>query len=352
MRIFRFLFFGGVLFLGSSALYAQNYLQKAIEYLDAGDCDMAKLAYDNYKLEHPQGNAEVERRIEKCKGDSPTGISPTATTSPANQEFTVNGIAFNMVYVEGGTFTMGCTSEQGNDCDGDERPAHKVTLSGFYMGETEVTQGLWRAVMDNEPYSGAWTDEYGRGISYPAYSVSWDDCQEFVRKLNRLASDQLPAGWHFALPTEAQWEYAARGGNQSRGYKYSGSNNIEEVAWFWRNSGDRNLADNDSDLCWQKLDANHCKIHPVKRKQPNALGLYDMSGNVVEWCKDVSDDSYYEVSPSTNPQGPVATEFSGRVLRGGAWCGDARGCRVSARGGAKPHFRCNAYGFRLVLVQQ
>ena len=276
----------------------------------------------------------------RCLRDENSSTSQQPDTSPANQEFTVDGIAFNMVYVEGGTFTMGCTSEQGNDCDANERPAHKVTLSSFYMGETEVTQGLWRAVMDNEPFSGAWTDEYGRGISYPAYSVSWDDCQEFVRKLNRLASDQLPAGWHFALPTEAQWEFAARGGNRKEGYKYSGSANINNVAWFSDNSYAKGSSSPDYGT------------HPVKRKQPNALGLYDMSGNVFEWCKDVYDKAYYEVSPSTNPQGPAATEGSWRVLRGGSWYRSTGGCRVSFRYNYYLGGRSYDAGFRLALVHQ
>jgi len=318
-------------------MYAQDYLAKAKEFLEQGDCERARLAYEDYKrYVNPQGNAEVKRRIDACK----QGVPPTATTTPANQEFAVNGIAFNMIYVEGGTFTMGCTGEQGSDCSNDECPAHQVTLGSFYMGETEVTQGLWRAVMGNEPYSGAWTDELGRGISYPAYMVSWDDCQEFVRKLNRLVSDQLPAGWHFALPTEAQWEYAARGGNQSQGYKYSGSGNINDVAWFEDNSYVKGSSSPDYGT------------HPVKRKQPNALGLYDMSGNVWEWCQDVYDWAYYEVSPSTNPQGPVATEGSYRVLRGGSWYYSARTCRVSYRYDYDPGYCFSSYGFRLALVHQ
>ena len=299
-----------------------------------------KLFYTQEGVE--RGVAIVDEHLSvRCLRDESSSTSQQPASTPANKEFPVNGIAFNMIYVEGGTFTMGCTGEQGSDCDGYERPAHKVTLSSFYMGEAEVTQGLWRAVMGDEPYSEAWReDEYGRGISYPAYWVSWDDCQEFVRKLNRLASDQLPAGWHFALPTEAQWEFAARGGNQSQGYKYSGSGNINDVAWFYDNSFAKGSSSPDYGT------------HPVKRKQPNALGLYDMSGNVWEWCKDVYDEAYYEVSPSSNPQGPAATEDSYRVLRGGSWDNSSRCCRVSYRMHFLPDYRDYSYdyGFRLALV--
>ena len=259
--------FLGILLLTTPTIYAQDYLAKVKEFLDQGDCERARFAYEDYKkYVNPQGNAEVKRRIDECK----QGVPPAATPTPANQEFTVNGIAFNMVYVEGGTFTMGCTGEQGSDCMDGEKPAHKVTLSSFYMGETEVTQGLWRAVMGDEPYSGAWTDKYGRGISYPAYKVSWYDCQKFIWDLNALLRYRLPAGWHFALPTEAQWEFAARGGNQSRGYMYSGSNTLEDVVWLYDNSKARGgrLPD--------------YRYHPVKKKQPNELGLYDMTGNVAE----------------------------------------------------------------------
>ena len=282
----------------------------------------------------------------RCLRDENSSTSQQPAPTPANQEFTVDGIVFNMVYVEGGTFTMGCNGEQGNDCKDNERPAHKVTLSSFYMGETEVTQGLWRAVMGNEPYSGAWTDEYGLGISYPAYGVSWNECQTFIRKLNAQFCDRLPAGWYFALPTEAQWEYAARGGNQSQGYKYSGSDYINDVAWFYDNSRAKGSSSPDYG------------IHPVKRKQPNELGLYDMTGNVWEWCQDVYNKAYYEVSPSTNPQGAVATGWSDRVLRGGSWFCLVEYCRVSARSDGIPELRYfgypggrdNAYGFRLALV--
>ena len=227
-------------------------------------------------------------------------------------DFTANGVSFKMIRVEGGTFTMGATSEQGSDAYDDEKPAHQVTLSSYYLGETEVTQELWQAVMGSNPSK-------FKGADRPIENVSWDDCQTFIRKLNSLT------GKTFRLPTEAEWEYAARGGNKSQGYKYSGSNTVGNVAWFDDNSGS--------------------KTHSVKIKSPNELGIYDMSGNVWEWCQDWYGS--YSSSPQTNSTGPASG--SGRVDRGGGWGNNARGCRVSFRDYITPDFRSYRLGFRLVL---
>ena len=234
----------------------------------------------------------------------------------ANQSFTVNGVTFTMIAVEGGTFQMGATSEQGIDADDDEKPVHSITLSDYYIGETEVTQELWEAVMGSNP-------SYFKGNMKPVEIVSWNDCQTFIKKLNQFT------GKNFRLPTEAEWEYAARGGNKSKGYKYSGSNTINDVAWYEDNSGD--------------------KTHDVKTKQANELGIYDMSGNVWEWCQDWYGSNYYSNSPSTNPTGP--TSGSPRVLRGGSWYYDARCCRVSHRYGSNPDGRGSNFGFRLILQE-
>ena len=207
----------------------------------------------------------------------------------------VGDVEFEMVYVEGGTFMMGATSEQGSDADADERPVHSVTLSSFYIGKYEVTQGLWREVMGSNP------SDNKAGDDYPVEYVSWEDCQEFIRKLNDRT------GLTFRLPTEAEWEYAARGGKKSRGYKYAGSDNLDEVGWYNENSGNR--------------------THPVGSKYPNELGLYDMSGNVCELCQDWYGD--YTAEAQRNPTGPVSKLC--RVLRGGSGLVNAGFCRVSNR---------------------
>ena len=235
-------------------------------------------------------------------------------TSNRILEFNVNGVRFNMILVEGGSFMMGATSEQGDDAYNDEKLAHKVTLDDYYIAETQVTQALWQAVMGNNPSN--W-----KGDNLPVETISWDDCQEFIQKLNQIT------GRIFALPTEAQWEFAARGGNSSKGYKYAGSDNLDEVAWFGDNS--------------------NRETHPVKQKKPNELGLYDMSGNVYEWCNDWFDSNYYQSSPQHNPQGP--TSGDGRVLRGGCWDDGARYCRVSDRGFLNPGIRDGGIGMRLSL---
>ena len=222
--------------------------------------------------------------------------------SYSNGTLTVNGIKYNMVWVEGGTFRMGATSEQGSDADSDEKPVHSVTLSSYYIGKTEVTQALWKAVMGSNPSN-------FRGDNLPVECVSWNDCQAFIRKLNALT------GQNFRLPTEAEWEFACRGGNNSRGYKYSGSNYIDNVAWYTDNSGD--------------------KTHPVATKSPNELGIYDMSGNVNEWCSDWYGG--YTSGAQTNPKGPY--DGSSRVDRGGSWILNAGDCRSSHRIQGSPDFR-------------
>ena len=225
--------------------------------------------------------------------------------------FTVNGISFTMIAVQGGTFTMGATSEQGIDAFNDEKPTHKVTLSDYMIGETEVTQELWKAVMGTNP-------SYFSGTQNPVERVSWEDCQNFIAELNAMT------GKKFRLPTEAEWEYAARGGNKSNGFKYSGSGSIDKVAWYYGNSS---------------------STHPVKQKQANELGIYDMSGNVYEWCQDWI--GIYSISAQTNPTGP--SSGSARVHRGGSWYYNARNCRVSCRRNNAPTYSFYDLGLRLAL---
>ena len=189
-----------------------------------------------------------------------------------------------------------------------------MTLSSYYIGETEVTQALWKAVMGKNPSK-------FNGDELPVEKVSWNDCQDFILKLNSLT------GKRFRLPTEAEWEYAARGGSKSRHTKYSGSSNIDEVAWYDGNSGK--------------------KTHPVKYRKANELGIYDMSGNVWEWCQDRR--GTYSSNAQTDPTGPMSG--SRRVFRGGCSVSFERGCRSSFRYYFSPGIRFKFLGFRLALSE-
>lgn len=242
---------------------------------------------------------------------------------PKKETFTVNGVSFVMVKVPFGTFTMG--PNEGYTGDNWEYPRHEVTLSPYYIGETEVTQALWKAVMGYNPS----TFKYDYR---PVETVSWNQCQLFINKLNELT------GMCFRLPTEAEWEYAARGGNKSKGYICSGSNDADEVAWYWDNIPSE-------------------RTQPVAMKKANELGLYDMSGNVSEWCNDWYDTNYYSYSPIANPKGPQSG--SNRVERSNSW-GYAwsssygtqyaeRLCRVWHRLGLPPTESSKYVGFRLAL---
>ena len=229
--------------------------------------------------------------------------------APVDEIFTVNGVTFKMVAVEGGTFTMGATAEQGSDAYDSEKPAHQVTLSSYCIGETEVTQALWQAVMGSNPSYFTSVNGYSDNLQRPVECVSWYDCQIFITKLNELT------GKTFRLPTEAEWEYAARGGNKSQGYKYAGSNDINKVAWYWYN------------IPSQSSGTPGYGTQPVATKSSNELGLYDMSGNVLEWNQDWYGSYSSEVQ--TNPTGSASG--SRRVYRGGSWGFNAGYCRVSRR---------------------
>ena len=236
-----------------------------------------------------------------------------------SKTYTVNGVTFKMVAVAGGTFTMGATSEQGSDAYNNENKAHQVTLSDYWIGETEVTEALWTAVMGSNP------SYYTQGGNCPVEYVSWDDCQTFITKLNSLTGET------FRLPTEAEWEFAARGGTKSEGYKYSGSNTIGDVAWYTVNAYDVGSS-----------SPNYGK-HPVATKAANELGLYDMSGNVWEWCQDRYGS--YSGAAQTDPTGP--TTGSSRVSRGGSWIDGAELCVVSIRRHDSPSYRYGRLGLRL-----
>ncbi len=214
---------------------------------------------------------------------------------PVTQKYTVNGVTFRMVTVAGGTFTMGATQEHDAVALGNEKPVHEVTLSTFCMGETEVTQALWQAVMGTNP------SNFTGDLSRPVEKVSWKDCQNFITKLNQLT------GKSFRLPTEAEWEFAARGGIKSHSYIFAGSNSIKDVAWYEGNG--------------------NSTTHAVAALAPNELGLYDMSGNVWEWCQDWYGS--YKSSAQTDPTGP--SSGSVRVIRGGCYINGDIFCRVTSR---------------------
>ncbi len=234
--------------------------------------------------------------------------------------FKVKGAEFEMIGVDGGTFWMGCTYEQ-TDCAHDELPIHEVTLSDYYIGKYEVTQALWKAVMSNNPSS-------FKGDNLPVEKVSWNDCQEFIAKLNQIT------GMQFCLPTEAQWEFAARGGNKSKGYKYSGGNNPDDVMWYRRNSGNKYLKyyqkSNGDRSGYKEPKNNDCRTHAVGTKAPTELGIYDMCGNVSEVCSDWYGD--YDSQSQTDPTGP--SEGTRHVSRGGNYSGNAYLSHITRRSGA------------------
>lgn len=244
------------------------------------------------------------------------GSGETANTDYEEKAF---GMNLEMVYVEGGTFEMGATAEQGDDVTDEEFPVRTIKLDSYYIGKYEVTQAQWKAVMGTDAY---YPYEAGKGDTYPVYFVNWNEAQAFCKKL----SEQT--GKKYMLPTEAQWEYAARGGNRSQHYKYAGSNNIDVVAWCEDNSG--------------------YETHSVGSKKANELGIYDMSGNVAEWCSDRFGD--YDESDTDNPQGP--TNGSERISRGGSWHSEAIYCRVSYRGFDLPSSRDFAPGFRVACIAE
>ena len=255
-------------------------------------------------------------------------INYSVSVHADNQDFTETawGINMKMIWVEGGDFLMGCTSEQGGDCSSDEQNVRRVTVDGFYIGMLEVTQSQWEKVVGtsisqqrnkaNSSYS-----LYGVGPDYPMYYVSWDEAMEFCRLLSNKT------GKTYTLPTEAQWEYAARGGNKNEGTKYAGNNIIDVVAWYKGDSGS--------------------STHIVGSKRANALGIHDMSGNVWEWCKDWYANSYVNYD-TNNPKGP--SSGSGRVFRGGSWGDGASGCRVAYRNYSFSNFCGGNLGFRVVCL--
>jgi len=239
----------------------------------------------------------------------------TAPAVKPSLDYTESQYGIEMAYVLGGMFLMGCTPEQEEDCYDYEESPRLVNVSDFYIGKHEVTQAQWEAVMGGNP-------SHFKGDDLPVENVSWEDAQAFIGKLNAAT------GREYRLPTKAEWEYAARGGRQTRGYRYSGSNEVREVAWYEGNS------DN--------------KTHPVGTKKANELGIHDMSGNVWEWVSDLFGDNGDAATPNTE----VSDKGAFRVIRGGGWGSYARGVRVSNLFNNDPGYKYNILGFRLAMTYQ
>lgn len=299
-----------------------NYMPIGSEvYIDNKKAGVSPRVFRNlragrYDIEIRKDQYTSKREQVTIAGGQTVELTGSLSLSSAGDVETiiVNGVSFNMIRVDGGTFKMG---DDSNEAYSWEKPVHEVTLSSYYIGETEVTQELWEAVMGSNPSK-------FKGEQLPVERVNWYKCQHFIEKLDSLT------GRKFRLPTEAEWEFAARGGTKSCGYKYSGSNNVEDVAW-----------------CSPYAKS---KTHAVKTKMPNELGLYDMSGNVWEWCQDFY--GKYESESQTNPKGPEKGDpliYSEHVYRGGVWNGGSRVCRLTNRDyiGSDDQYGC--YGFRLAF---
>ena len=278
-----------------------NKLLKSI--MLGGLCAVAVLAYaETEKVIKVYNNGEVVATHKLSDFEYFQVEDVDAAELVKKETFTVNGVSFDMIEVEGGTYKMG----DDNSTEADEKPAHNETIATFQIGKTEVTQELWQAVMGTNP------SNFKGEANLPVEKVSWTDCNTFITKLNQAT------GKNFRLPTEAEWEYAARGGNKSQGYTYSGSNTLDDVAWYKDNSSS--------------------KTHPVAQKQPNELGVYDMSGNVWEWTSDKYSDNYSSARTSSN-----------RVNRGGSWNGSATGSRVANRNNNSGSNTNYYLGLRLAL---
>lgn len=306
-------------------LYNKGNYEKAIENLEL---------YLKYETTNPK--AEAKHLLEHAK---------KRLIEQAEEElnFIENALGLNMkmIYVEGGTFMMGAPDDD-NEASSDEKPQHQVSLDSYYIAEFEITQSQWEKVMGttihqlNERYNNKWgaiiqggsLPLIGIGEKYPMYFLDWVDADAFCKKLSELT------GKNYQLPTEAQWEFAARGGNKSKGYKYSGSNNIDEVAHYTKD--------------WTFENSDFSKTHPVGQKRDNELGLYDMSGNVAEWC--INWDEDYKAEKQTNPKGPVNGKY--KVFRGGNIAnGGAKICRVTSRFATTTEsWMAAAVGFRVVCI--
>ena len=274
-----------------------------------------------------QRAADNDHAIAQEKLTQQSRPSIVGSTTSSNERIVISlpgsSLSFNMIYVEGGDFFMGAqknSSRRANydaDAEPRESPVHTVEIGSFYIGEVEVTQELWELIM-------RYNNSENIGKNRPVENVSYHEAMTFCEVLSNVT------GYNFTLPTEAQWEYAARGGKKSRGYKYAGSNNIDKVAWSAENS--------------------YGTSHDVAQKQPNELGIYDMSGNVWEWCHDWSQDwaKSYSVAPRRNPRGDRNGTM--RIFRGGSWNFGGHRCRVSDRRRDAPSKSFKGGGLRVIML--
>ena len=331
MKTLRYIFFIILLTAATTYVYSQSwdmFFDKGKEHYDKGNYEKAIENLELYlKYETTNPKAEAKQLLESAH--------KIVKQRPKEAYFIEDALGLNMkmIYVEGGTFLMGAP-ENDKEANSDEKPQHQVTLDSYYIAEFEVTQSQWEKVMETtirQKFDESGFAEYGyklpgEGTNFPMYYVSWEDVIAFCQKLSEIS------GKSYQLPTEAQWEYAARGGIKSKGYKYSGSNNLDEVAWHPQNS--------------------EGVVYQVGLKIPNELGLYDMNGNVYEWCQDLYGDYSYE--DQYNPIASVADEWSRRVFRGGDWyCYNHIGnCRLSWRGRYPPTWIFDYLGFRVVCIPE
>lgn len=275
----------------------------------------------------------AQQRKAPVKKAAGTAAKKAPAKAAGDNVLTINvgGTKFNMIKVQGGTFKMGCDPNAVKEAYFQEGPVHQVTLSTYYIAETEVTQELWTVIMGKHKdlNDGFIADDK------PVHNVTYAQIQEFIKNLNMVKSD-----YEFRLPTEAEWEFAARGGVKSKGTKYSGSNDVKAVAWTKELCGDD----------FSDTSAPNWGLHAVKTKAPNELGLYDMTGNVREWTADVFGE--YQAGAQTNPKGPAADDDPGYVVRGGGWDEEADKCRVTYREGYWSTGYSHDTGFRLAFTKK
>ncbi len=306
----------GKIIMGSINVVGKTYYL-SLSLIDVKTGNIERVSEDKCKCEVDDLIESSKRVIKRLMGerlaeDQPETM-PTASSMPAKTGGEASAVNMEFVLVKGGCYQMG---DSFGDGYADERPVHEVCVNDFFMGKYDVTQGQWKELMGDNP------SEFNLcGDNCPVENISWNDTQGFIEKLKQRI------GKNYRLPTEAEWEYAARSGGKKE--RWAGTNSeseLGEYAWFDANSGD--------------------KTHPVGKKKPNGLGLYDMSGNVWEWCQDLYHENYYKNSPKNNPSGPDSG--TNRVLRGGSWFNGAGYTRTEKRLSIIPDYRDSNDGFRLV----